>query len=293
VTLDIARARYADAIAATSKLRSTALRDAFARVPREAFLGPGPWSLARIERDRTYYERTPDADPTHVYQDVPIAIDEVRQLNNGQPSFLASCLDALDLVHGDRFVHIGCGTGYYTAIAACVVGTAGHALAVEIDPALAARARANLASMPQVSVANADGNALEATFADAVFVNAGVTTITRPWVDSLVIGGRLLVPLTTQWLFAPGREIGVGKLLKITRRDTGFDARFVSSVGIFHCSGARDATSEARLRTALARGDAERVSTLRTDPHDSEPDCWLHDARCCLSMHAARGIGRD
>src|SRR5688572_12237126 len=94
-TVDIARARYADAIAATARLRSKALRDAFARVPREHFLAPGPWSLGRFAGPASVatYELTPDDDPVRVYEDTVIAIDAARQLNNGQPSFLAWCLD--------------------------------------------------------------------------------------------------------------------------------------------------------------------------------------------------------
>jgi protein-L-isoaspartate(D-aspartate) O-methyltransferase len=77
------------------------------------------------------YTSTPDADPAHLYHDVVVAIDAPRQLNNGQPSFLAFCLDSLDLKAGERVVHIGCGVGYYTAIIAEVIGPKGHVLAQE------------------------------------------------------------------------------------------------------------------------------------------------------------------
>jgi protein-L-isoaspartate O-methyltransferase len=57
------------------------------------------------------------SDPRAVYHDVLIALDEARGINNGQPSLWASLFDELDITAGDDVVHLGCGTGYYTAIA--------------------------------------------------------------------------------------------------------------------------------------------------------------------------------
>jgi protein-L-isoaspartate(D-aspartate) O-methyltransferase len=48
---------------------------------------------------------------------------------------------------GDRFLHIGCGVGYYTAIAARAVLPGGSVVGVEIDPQLAERAKLNLGTM--------------------------------------------------------------------------------------------------------------------------------------------------
>ena len=45
-------------------------------------------------------------------------LKNVTRLNNGQPSYLAFCLDNLDLREGDRVLHVGCGVGYYTVMAA-------------------------------------------------------------------------------------------------------------------------------------------------------------------------------
>ena len=81
-----------------------------------------------------------------------VAIDPVRHLNNGEPGFLAFLIDALELKAGERVAHIGCGTGYYSAILAEVVGKKGRVIAVEIDQKLAARAKRNLSPWRQVSV---------------------------------------------------------------------------------------------------------------------------------------------
>jgi protein-L-isoaspartate(D-aspartate) O-methyltransferase len=100
------------------------LLDAFAAIPREQFLGPGPWVVVGAGDPKP--RRTPDADPSHVYADVSVAIAAERQLFNGQPSFLARMIDSLGLAPGRRVVHIGAGTGYYSAIIGYIVGATGH-----------------------------------------------------------------------------------------------------------------------------------------------------------------------
>jgi hypothetical protein len=58
-----ARARYARAVCCAAGVRTPALHRAFARVPRERFLGPAPWLLCDLPGP---YRPTPDADPRHV-----------------------------------------------------------------------------------------------------------------------------------------------------------------------------------------------------------------------------------
>ena len=47
--------------------------------------------------DLAEYWTTADADPRSVYHDVLIALDETRQINNGQPSLWAYLFDQLDI----------------------------------------------------------------------------------------------------------------------------------------------------------------------------------------------------
>jgi protein-L-isoaspartate(D-aspartate) O-methyltransferase len=76
------------------------------------------------------YWTTDDDNPSHVYHDVLIALDESRGINNGQPSLWAYLFDQLELAPGERVIHLGCGTGYYTAIIAELVSKAGKVTAV-------------------------------------------------------------------------------------------------------------------------------------------------------------------
>jgi len=138
-TIEEARRHYAEELRFTARLRSRAVIDAFATVPRERFVGPGPWRILSPMALAEYWT-TEDADPRHLYHDVLIAIDEERRLNNGQPSLWARMYDHLELSDGAHIVHVGAGTGYYSAILAQIVGRAGRVTAIEIDPTLAARA---------------------------------------------------------------------------------------------------------------------------------------------------------
>jgi len=166
---------YAEEITVIANIRTPGLADALAAVPRERFLPPGPW-LIRSEIDYGGGPRqTPDNDPRHVYHNVVVAIDPARQLFNGAPSLLSICIDALLLQPGARVLHVGAGTGYYTALLAHVVGPTGAVMAVEIDEHLAATARSNLRDMNWVDVRQGDGTAVDRGSCDAILVNAGMT----------------------------------------------------------------------------------------------------------------------
>jgi protein-L-isoaspartate(D-aspartate) O-methyltransferase len=282
--LDLQRQFFAEEIRAVANLQSERLVQAFAKVPREHFLGPGPWRiLAPSEPGSLSYRTTEDADPRHVYHNVLVAIDEERRLNNGQPSGLALWFDALDLQDGNRVIHVGCGTGYYSAILAEVVGPNGQVIAIEVDPELASRAKNNLSYLGHVQVIAGDGGEIDPGLSDAIFINAGATHPRAIWLDSLRPGGRLVVPLTVT---KDSEDGGGGLVLKITRQPRNFMARFISQVGIFSCAGGRDPELNQRLKEAFDRGDAQKVQSLRRDMHDPTDTCWLHHESFCISKLA-------
>ena len=240
VVLDDVRRFYAEEVCVCANVRSPALVEAFATVPRERFLGPGPWQIAYPDLarpGRVAYQATDDADPRHLYHNVLVAIDPARELNNGHPSSLAAWLDAVVLREGDRVFHMGCGVGYYTAIMAHVVGPGGRVLAVEADPALAERARVALGDYAQVEVRAGDGTAVDPGAVDVVIANAGLTHAPPLWLDRLADGGRMLLPLTA----ALGTPAGsAGFMLRVERAGGSYAARFISPVAIFASVGGRD-----------------------------------------------------
>jgi protein-L-isoaspartate(D-aspartate) O-methyltransferase len=276
--LNLIRQFYAEELRAVANLLSEALVTAFAKVPREHFLGPGPWQVFSpgSESDWT----TKNADPSELYHNLLVVIDAERHLNNGYPSFLAFLIDELQLQLGEHVVHIGCGTGYYTAIMAEVIGSKGHVTAIEIDSALAERARSNLSYLSNVEVFEGDGGERDLGSCDAVLVNAGATHARSIWLDSLRPAGRLLLPLTVTDDTDPG---GAGRFLKVTRQPEGFTASFVSGVRIFPCVGGRDAELNEQLKKAFDRGDWKSVQSLRRNSHEPTNTCWLHADSFCLS----------
>jgi len=270
--IDDFRQVYADVVAATAEAIDPRISEAFATVPREDFLGAGPWHVMFYDGN---YAETPSDDPAYLYHNLLVAIDRGRALNNGEPAFLARLIDALTIKPGDRVAHIGTGTGYYTAILAELAGPTGQVTGIEIDTELAARARKNLARYGQADVTNASGTDLRLHDMDAIFVNAGATHPLDSWLDALAPGGRLLLPLTAK------RRRGV--VMKISRCDRGFGAQFVWLTGIFDCAGARDDLAAKRLADVLNKGKWSDVRSLRRDRHRRGESCWLHGKGWCFS----------
>jgi len=224
------------------------------------------------------YWTSDDADPRHVYHDVLIALDEERGINNGLPSLWAFLFDQIEINAGEDVLHLGCGTGYYTAIAAELTGTAGSVLAVEIDPILAERARTALSGWRQVRVSNVDGAHTAFDPVDVIIVSAGATHPPLSWLNALRPRGRLLFPMTTA-------RRGPGAMLLVTRCHTeGIAARFLCRAEFIDFQGARDARIGDRLAVALIRDRGAPVRSLRQDAHDEEATCWFHECDWCLSL---------
>jgi protein-L-isoaspartate(D-aspartate) O-methyltransferase len=277
------RRAYAQAIADAAGLQAPGLVDALATIPRERFLPPGPWLVISAASGGKAPVRTPDDDASHVYQDASIAINPERQLFNGAPSFLSKMIDTLALTAGARVLHIGAGTGYYSAVMAHIVGASGLVVAIEVDAALAMQARTNLSDMPWVEMRDGDGTTTGGPF-DAILVNAGVTHPQEAWLDALAPGGRLLLPMTVA-MPAMGATIGKGVMMLIRRADaTTFVPEVLSFVGIYSALGLRDAAIEAALGQAMRRTSFPNLTRLRRGPHAASDGCWLHAERFCLSM---------
>jgi len=274
--LETVRAWYAEELRYVAAVKSSAVVRAFASVPRERFLGPGPWLICTGAAPDKYWS-TEDADPAHVYHNVVIGMLPEKGLNNGQPGLWALLFDRLDLAPGKRVLHLGCGTGYYSAILAEIVGPSGRVTAVDCEEGLVARAVDGLRSWPQASAVAADGATFVPEATDIIVASAGATHPLPQWLDALPPGGQLLLPLTG--------ERGWGQTLLIARRPDGesFAARFVSYVGIYHFAGVRDAEAARQLDHALKRGDTPTVKSLRREAHAEDETCWLHGQGWCLS----------
>lgn len=286
--LTIVRRAYAKQIMAAAQVSDPRIEAAFATIRREDFLGPGPWPMIRILGG---YVMTPDADPVLLYSDQLVGIAPERRLNNGQPSLHAALLSASGIQPGEHVVHIGTGTGYFTAIMSHLAGPTGRVIGVEFDPGIAARAREYLASQANVTVLEGNGATMSFDAAAVIYVNAGVTHPADTWLDSLADGGRMILPLTSDLNFKPGKPgvfdpikaLNSGAYFRIQRHGTDFEARGLMPTAIIPAEGARDSETEAALAEAFAKGGWNRVRHLVRGAAVPEERCWVRGRGWCLT----------
>lgn len=270
VNLEQARRWFAQDIAEVAPVvHNPAIVDAFATVPREHFLGAGPWGIhSRLAIGDIHTSAT--TSPHHVYHDVLIAIDRDSGINNGLPSLWARVYDTLPLKAGATVLQIGAGVGYYTAILAELVQGHGHVLAYEIEPELAARAQENLKHYPNVEVIC--GDATQATAlpdVDALTACAGVTHVPPIWLDSLKTGGALVLPYSgiNHW----------GFLLHLSKEADALPVKSVGPVGVYPCAGARNDDEAQAITDALhASKPLSKTAIYHTDPApDDKSRVWV------------------
>jgi protein-L-isoaspartate(D-aspartate) O-methyltransferase len=200
--------------------------------------------------------------------------------SGGRPSFQALLIATAAPLPGEHTVHIGAGTGYYTAILAHMAGDAGRVTAIEYDAALAERLKANFAEQPNVRALQGDGSRIDFDQADVIYVNAGATRPLDIWLDRLNDAGRLIVPLTKA---AGGGDWRHGAVFRIERRGAEFLAKWISAGDMFPCEGARDAESEQVLAAALEKGGWDRVTRLYRHGDLRDEECWLKAPDWCLA----------
>ena len=291
--LSAERRFFAEEIRVVANLRSGALVDALATVPREQFLPPGPWTVLGEGDFGGGPRTTAGTDPRLVYHNVAIGIDPARMLFNGAPSVIGLAIDRLELAPSNRVLHIGAGTGYFTALIGHCVGPDGRVLAIEIDEVLAERCRSNVKDKPWIEVRRGDGSEAAGEKVekfekfDAIFINAGVTHPLASWLDALLPGGRLIMPLTA--VVPAMGNIGKGPLIFLRKRtaagnDAGLDARVIGFVAIYSALGLRDETLNSEIGRTLAKNPFAALKTLRRDDHERSSSCWLHAREWCLSL---------
>jgi protein-L-isoaspartate(D-aspartate) O-methyltransferase len=275
------RAFFARYVAERGGVQDPRIEQAFAAVPREPFAGPPPWFIVGpipFFPSLPQYVEAPDDDPAFLYQDTLICLDKSKRINIGDPAFHAFCLGKFEVERNDAVLHVGAGSGYYTAILAHLVGPGGRVDAYEIDETLAARARSNLAHLAWVEVHARSGAAGDLPQADRIYVCAAATRPDLGWLHALKPGGRLLFPLQA--------KRGMGAMLLVHRplRDSVvWAARFVTRAIFYACEGLQEAEAESRLAGAFDRGASWLdVRSLRLD-ENVDDTCWCRGEGWWLS----------
>jgi protein-L-isoaspartate(D-aspartate) O-methyltransferase len=209
-------------------IRTPAIERAFRSVPRHAFL-PKPFVLPT---DPSLAEAIETDDPCRVYGDVAVFIEREKGITCAAPSAVAAQIEQLAPTEGMRALHIGTGSGYYTAILAELVGERGTVVGVEYDPDMVELSAARLArrGYTNVTVRQGDGAAgvPEAAPFDRILVSASYTDIAPAWVDQLGDDGRLVFPLCHASVL--GAQITSGVMLTVDQLDGRLSGEIVGPV---------------------------------------------------------------
>lgn len=264
-----ARRWFAEDLRVSSPVvHNSAIIDAFAKVPREEYLGRGPWRIhSRLQVGAVH--TSPSAALHEIYHDVLISLNEKRGLNSGLPSLWAFVFDHLNITPGQTVLQVGAGVGYFTAILAELTGSEGRVIAYEIDEELARRAQGNLARYAHVEVISGDATqAVDLPNLDVVVAFAGVTHAPERWLSNLSDAGRMALPFTgeDQW----------GFMMLLERVGDSFPVRSLVPCGFYHCGGARRSDEEKALTAALkaARGKPTDLAQY----HQGRSDTCIEDA---------------
>jgi protein-L-isoaspartate(D-aspartate) O-methyltransferase len=290
--MDIAELRriYARQMLAVANASTNVnLEDAYAAVPRQAFLGDGEW---RINTPWLSYALIPN-DPALIYQDVVVALDRERGVNNGSPSLHARWLNVVTPRRGETVAHIGAGAGYYSAILSELVGSHGRVTAIEFDAALAARARANLADRPNVEFIEGNGFDWPQAPADVVYVNFAASRPATAWIENLTIGGRLIFPLGVPRAgsYVGGHHVLNAVALVVTRHADGYAAEALGRVSFVYAESVKPAIPQKDidgLRDCLGRKPLDEIKSLVWRKPQNPSLCWFDGADWALTSETVR-----
>jgi len=228
---------YARLMAANAASSDPRLEEVFAEVPREAFLGAGPWTIIAGSGKVT----TPSADPAHIYQNVLVALDADKGINNGEPFLHAMWIGRLAPKPGEAVTHIGAGTGYYSAVLARLVSPGGSVTAFELDARLAELARKNLEGYRNATVIHGDAVTTPLPPSDIIYVNAGVVAPPAGWLKALRPGGRMIFP------WRPSERVPLAVM--VIRTEKGFACDPFMRSWFIPCIGASIADLAAKIPT--------------------------------------------
>ncbi len=156
---------------------SPPLRRALREVPRDLFVPP--------------------AERPYAFDNRPLPIGHGQTIS--QPLIVAVMTELLHIEAGDKVFELGTGSGYQAALLAAL---GAEVYSVEIVPALAEQARANLEAAGFGNVRTRDGDGYhgwpEAAPFDAIIVTAAGDHVPPPLLEQLKPGGRMVLPVGTR-----------------------------------------------------------------------------------------------
>jgi protein-L-isoaspartate(D-aspartate) O-methyltransferase len=185
-------------------LRSGRIRQAMLTVQREQF-------IPRLFRD-------------YAYREVPLPLPGERATISCPHSY-PLFYEPLGLDEGHRFLEIGLGSGYGTALAREIVGDRGLVVSVEIDPLTYQFAKNNIekAGYTDIVLVQGDGGFGYPDRApyDRICITAACAAMPPPLIDELAVGGRIIGPVVEQ---------GIQNLVMLVKTEQGMARTVICQV---------------------------------------------------------------
>lgn len=185
-------------------LRSQRIKEALLKVSREDF-------IPSLYRDYAYLE-------------VPLPLPGEKATISCPHSY-PLFYEPLGLDEGHRFLEVGLGSGYGTALAREIVGPEGLVVSIEIDPLTFEFASKNLedAGYNDIVLVKGDGGLGYPPMApfDRICITAACPEIPPPLIEQLRTGGRLIAPLL---------EYGIQNLVLLEKREEGIRSEVICEV---------------------------------------------------------------
>ena len=194
-------------------LKSDRIKEALLKIPREDF-------IPHKYRDYSYLE-------------VPIPLPG-EQATISCPHSYPLFYEPLGLDKDHRFLEVGLGSGYGTAIAREIVGPEGLVVSIEIDPLTLEFAKRNLenAGYNDVTLVKGDGGLgyPEMGPYDSIAVTAACIDIPSPLIEQLNIGGKLIAPVLEE---GTQKLVLIEKGVKSIQRHVICEVLYISLRGIY------------------------------------------------------------
>jgi len=185
-------------------LRSERIKQAMLKVAREDF-------IPALYRD-------------YAYQEVPLPLPGEKATISCPHSY-PLFYEPLGLDEGHRFLEIGLGSGYGTALAREVVGDEGLVVSVEIDPVTLGYAGRNLerAGYRDIILVQRDGGLgySEKAPYDRICITAACPVMPPPLIEQLGAGGRIIGPVI---------EEGIQNLVLLVKKEHGMERTVICQV---------------------------------------------------------------
>jgi protein-L-isoaspartate(D-aspartate) O-methyltransferase len=131
-----------------------------------------------------------------------------------QPLVVAFMLEQLQPEPGNKILDVGSGSGWTTALLACIVSPKGKVTAIEINPELMEFGKKNTAKynfvekgIAEFICADASSGHKQGSPFDRILASASAKEIPEAWKKQLKIGGRIVAPIGSSiWLFVKKSE---------------------------------------------------------------------------------------